>query len=134
MGKARPRSSPLNLTLDAGALIALERGDGKMIALLDQAQKRNVGFHVPAGVVGQVWRDGSRQATLARFFRTEAVLVVALDGQLARTCGELCGAAGTSDVIDASVVIVAKLHRGPIITSDADDLKRLDRKAVLIDI
>lgn len=134
MGKARTRSSPLNLTLDAGALIALERGDGKMIALLDRAQKRNVSFHVPAGVVGQVWRDGSRQATLARFLRAEAVLVVALDSQLARTCGELCGAAGTSDVIDASVVVVARQHRGPIITGDVDDLKRLDRKAVLIDI
>src|SRR5687768_1954357 len=73
MGKARTRSSPLNLTLDAGALIALERGDGKMIALLDRAQKQNVRFHVPAGVVGQAWRDGSRQATLARFLRTDAV-------------------------------------------------------------
>jgi predicted nucleic acid-binding protein len=134
MGKARTRSSPLNLTLDAGALIALERGDGKMIALLDQAQKRNVSFHVPAGVVGQAWRDGRRQATLARFLRTEAVHVVALDGLLARTCGELCGAAGTSDVIDASVVVVARQQRAPIITGDADDLKRLDRKAVLIEV
>jgi hypothetical protein len=37
-------------------------------------------------------------------------------------------------LIDASVVVVARQHRGPIITGDADDLKRLDRKAVLIDI
>jgi hypothetical protein len=63
-----------------------------------------------------------------------ALHVVALDGQLARTCGELCGAAGTSDVIDASVVVVARQQRGPIITRDADDLKRLDRKAALIEV
>src|SRR5687768_1954354 len=50
--------------------------------------------------------------------------VIALDGLLARTCGELCGAAGTSDVIDASVVVVARQQREPIITGDADALKR----------
>jgi hypothetical protein len=49
MGKARARSSPLNLVLDAGALIALERGDGKMIALLHQAQKRPVCYCNGAG-------------------------------------------------------------------------------------
>lgn len=92
-----------------------------MIALLEQAQKRGANFHVPAGVAGQVWRDGSRQSTLARFLRAYEVSVVGFDDQLARVCGELCGAAGTSDVVDASVVIVARQDNGPIIAGDVDD-------------
>jgi hypothetical protein len=67
MGKARARSQTTNgLTLDAGALIALERGDRRLLALLGEALRRGLFFRVPAGVVGQVWRDGRKQATLAR--------------------------------------------------------------------
>ena len=37
MGRTRTRSAPTGLTLDTGALIALDRGDGRMIALLNQS-------------------------------------------------------------------------------------------------
>jgi hypothetical protein len=135
MGQARARSSsPPNMTLDAGALIALERADGKMIALLREAAKRRFNFCVPAGVVAQAWRDGRCQAILARFLRTDEVSIVALDGQLARACGELCAVSGTSDVVDASVVLVARQQCGSIVTADGGDLKRLDPKAHLVDI
>lgn len=133
MGKARAASkaSPRNqgVTLDAGALIALEKGDGRMIALLQQALKMKRHFHVPAGVVGQVWRRGNRQVTLARFFHSVDVRIEPLDEHLAKACGELCGACGTSDVIDASVVISARMHGGVIISSDPDDLTQLDPRA-----
>ena len=56
MGAARARSS-LGLTLDAGALIALERGDRRVVALLREALDRRVRICVPAGVVAQVWRN-----------------------------------------------------------------------------
>ena len=129
MGKTRATSQTQGVTLDAGALIALEKGDRRMIALLQQALLRRLRFHVPAGVVGQVWRDGRRQATLARFFRSVGVYVEPLDEDLARACGELCAAARTADVVDASVVISARAHQGPIITSDPDDLYKLDPRA-----
>ena len=45
------------VTLDAGALIALDRGDKRMIALLQRALNQGRVFRVPAGVVGQAWRD-----------------------------------------------------------------------------
>src|SRR5439155_17788414 len=61
------------------------------------------------------------QVELARFLRSQEVEIVPLDGELARSCGELCGATGTSDVIDASVVILAREHRDSIVTSDPDD-------------
>jgi hypothetical protein len=65
-------------------------------------------FRVPAGVVGQAWRDGRVQVNLARFLRSEEVDIIPLDEQLARSCGELCGAANSSDIIDASVVILCQ--------------------------
>ncbi len=134
MGKARARTSPAGLTLDAGALIALERGDRRMIALLRRVVSERRALRVPAGVVAQVWRDGRSQAILARFLRAEGVQIEPLDAALARACGELCGAANTTDVIDASVVIAANEHGDLIVTSDPHDLRRLDRKAQLIRI
>lgn len=102
-----------------------------MIALLQELQKRSGRAHVPAGVVGQAWRDGTRQALLARFLRSSHVEIIALDGELARACGELCSAAGTTDVIDASVVLVARQHDDTIVTGDVDDMRELDPSARL---
>lgn len=120
------------LVLDAGALIALERRDGRMIALLAQALAQGRRIRVPAGVEGQAWRNGRFEVTLARFLRSEEVEIVALDAALARACGGLCGGTGSADVIDASVVMVARVGRDPIVTSDPADLRRLDPGAELI--
>ena len=49
-----------------------------------------------------------------------------LDRTLAEAAGTLCGRARTSDVVDASVVLVARRERAVVITSDIDDLRRLD--------
>jgi hypothetical protein len=134
MGKTRARPATAGITLDAGALIALDRGDKRMIALLDQAVAQRRKFHIPSGIVGQSWRDGRVQVTLARFLRADEVEVVSLDGQLARACGELCGITSTSDVIDASVVLVARERNDVIVTSDPDDLRRLDPKSPIVRI
>lgn len=131
MGKTRAASKTKGVTLDAGALIALERGDRRMIALLQQTLKTKRRLHIPAGVVGQVWRNGAKQVTLARLFRSSDVQIEPLDEPLARACGELCGAAGSSDIIDAAVVISARAHGGVIISSDPDDLSRLDPRACI---
>jgi hypothetical protein len=103
-----------------------------MIALLDRALAQGRTFRVPAGVVGQAWRDGRVQVVLARFLRSEEVEIVSLDEQLARSCGELCAATNSPDVIDASVVILARERRDPIVTSDPNDLRRLDSAAQII--
>ena len=79
---------------------------------------------MPAGVVGQAWRDGRVRVALGRSLRSLEVEIVLLDDQLARSCGELCAASNSLDVIDASVVIVAKERRDPIVTSDTNDLQR----------
>ena len=133
MGGTRARTAP-GLVLVAVALIALDRGDKRMIALLDRALTQGRAFRVPAGVVGQAWRDGRVQVTLARFLRSEEVEIVPLDEQLARSCGELCGATSSADIIDASVVILARQRRDPIVTSDPNDLRRLDPSAQIIPV
>ena len=134
MGKAGAVEAA-GITLDAGALVALERGQGRMIALLAESMKQNRQFHVPAGVLGQTWRDGRRQAILARFLRTEEVTVVPLDGAMARAAGELCGRSGSSDVIDASVVLTARQCGDVlVVTSDVRDLRRLDPKARFVSV
>jgi predicted nucleic acid-binding protein len=60
------------------------------------------------------------------------VEIAPLDEQPARACGEHCEAANSADVVDASVVILARGRRGPIVTSDPDDLRRLDPAAQII--
>ena len=131
MGRTRTRAKA-GITLDTGALIAFDRGDKRMIALLDRALAKGLVFRVPSGVVAQAWRNGRVQATLARFLRSDEVEILPLDEHLARSCGELCGATNTSDVIDASVVILAKERQDQIVTSDPTNLRRLDPAAEII--
>ena len=132
MGRTHAAAAQAGLTLDAGALRALDRGDKRLIALLGRALAQRLKFQVPSGVVGQVWRDGRIQAALARFLRIDEVEIVPLDEPLARACGELCGATGTADIIDASVVILAKQRGDRIVTSDPRDLRRLDPTCAII--
>jgi hypothetical protein len=114
------------LTLDASALIAFERNERAVVAIVARAQQLGVRFAAPAGVVGQVWRDGSRQARLARLLGSNLLDVVPLDDRRARAAGQLCGVAGTRDVVDASVILCAREHGHGVLTSDVDDLTLLD--------
>jgi predicted nucleic acid-binding protein len=134
VGQARIVSTSAGVTLDAGALIALERGDRRMLALLEQILAQRLELHVPAGVVGQTWRDRKRQVTLARFLRAKEVRVIPLDAALARACGELCGSKSTTDVVDAAVVLSARRTGDRIVTSDPRDLRHLDSKSVIISV
>jgi predicted nucleic acid-binding protein len=117
------------LTLDAGALIALERGDERVRALLQRAvAEPGVTLHIPAGVLAQVFRDPRRQTRLARLLKHDRTSIVPLDDQTARVVGLLLGLRNCSDAIDASVAVCARRYRQGIVTSDPDDLRRLDPK------
>jgi hypothetical protein len=113
------------VTLDAGALIAFERNDRRVVGLLAQALERELPIAVPAGVVAQVWRDGARQARLARLLAAREVEVEPLDDARARAAGQLCGVTGTRDVVDASVVLCARARGHVVLSSDAEELRRL---------
>ena len=118
MGTRRPRP----VVLDAGALIAVERADRRIVALLELAQD----IHVPAGALAQAWRNPMRQVRLVRVMSSDGVMIHPLDAATARAAGQLCAATATSDVIDASVVILARMVDGVTVTSDSDGLRRID--------
>ena len=122
MGKARPQT----VVLDTGALIAFERGDAKMRALVREALKTRARLVIPAGVLGQAWRGAARQVPLRALVKMPTTIVPSLDQVLAEAAGVLCGRVGCSDVIDASVVLVARRERAVVVTSDVQDLRRLD--------
>jgi hypothetical protein len=114
------------LTLDAGALIALDRDDRRVIALLARAAETAARVTVPATALAQAMRRPSRQARLARLVRQPTTDLVPLDGLDATTVGILLAATGTADIADAHVVVCARRARQAVITSDPDDLRRLD--------
>jgi len=122
------------LTLDAGALIAFERRDRFVVSLLVRSLELELGIAVPAGALAQAWRDGRRQARLARLLRSTRVQVDPLTDQRARAAGQLCGATGTRDIVDASVVLCAREHGRSVATSDVTDLARLDPRLRLISV
>ncbi len=118
MGAQRTRP----VVLDAGALIAVERADRRVVRLLELAEQ----VHVPGAVVAQVWRNPARQVRLVRVLAAEEVTIAPLDGLEARAVGQLCGASGTADVADASVALLARRVGGVAVTSNPDDLRRID--------
>lgn len=123
---------PGAVVLDAGALVAFERNDRRVRRLVELAADHGRRLHVPAGVLGQVWRDGARQARLARLVKSGVLDVRALDLDEARAAGVTCGLSGTADVIDASVAILARRHGAIVVTSDPADLHRLDPGLTLV--
>lgn len=111
------------LILDAGALVAVDRADRATIARLRAAQQHGLELRTNAMVVAQAWRDRhGRQVSLTRLLQaTDVRAVTQRDG---REAGVLQGEAGTSDPVDATVVLLA----GPgdrILTSDPADMARL---------
>lgn len=103
-----------------------------MVMMVARAIELELRFWVPAGVVGQAWRNGRRQARLAQLLNAPLVEVVPLSDAQARAAGQLCGATKTRDVIDASVVLLARAQGVCAVTSDIGDLKRLDPNLELI--
>jgi len=113
----------MTIVLDAGALIAIERGDRKLLAIVNRERLAGRLPLTHGGVIGQVWRGGNgRQAALARIL--PGVEVSALDDDLGRQAGVLLGRAGQADVIDAAVVLLAR-DGDEVYTSDPDDLRDL---------
>lgn len=112
----------MTLVLDTGALLALERNDRQMWVRLKGAQLDGELPLTHAGVVGQAWRGGPRQARLAQAL--DGIETAPLDLELGRRAGQLLGRAGLADVIDAAVVLLTS-DGDYIATSDHDDLARL---------
>src|SRR5579862_4626821 len=104
------------ITYDTGALLAAEKGDRSLWALHRQALERGIRPSVPAGVLAQAWRGGP-QAELSRLLA--GCRFEPLDELTSRLAGAACARSKRSDIVDASVVVVA-IGRGDVVcTSDA---------------
>jgi predicted nucleic acid-binding protein len=120
------------LTLDTGALIAFERRRPELLVLLELTRRAGGAVHVLPGVLAQAWHGGPRQARLAQFLDSPNVVFPVFDDLTARGVGELCGLTGHADVVDVHVVLHARLHGHRVVTTDPDDLRRVDPRLPLI--
>jgi hypothetical protein len=115
------------LLLDAGALIAIDRGDRTTWLRIEAAERNGFDVLTHAMVLAQVWRDATgRQARLARAL--EGVNVRSVGERLGREAGLLLARSGTDDPIDAALVLLAS-DGDRILTSDVTDIERLAMRA-----
>jgi hypothetical protein len=113
----------IGVTFDAGGLIALDRNDRRVLALVARASERGMRITIPATALAQAIRNPARQARLSRLIRQARTDLIPLDGPNATAVGLLLARTGTADIVDAHVVICARRAGQPVVTSDAGDLR-----------
>lgn len=118
--------------LDAGALIALERGSRWAISLMRGTVADGGLLIVPASVLAQVLRDPSRQYEIWKLATNKKTIVVAMGLEEAKLIGALLAKSRSSDVVDAHVVLCGQTFRMAILTSDPKDLAALDGELELL--
>ena len=111
------------VVLDAGGLIAFERADEGIAALIDHVARIQATVVVPASALAQVWRGAPRSARLSQLLaNTESD---PLDERRAKEVGERLGSRDKADVADAHVVCCALECNAIVVTSDRDDMEAL---------
>jgi hypothetical protein len=110
------------IVLDSGALIALERNDRALWAVLKVSALKSRDVVVPSAALARVWRATAAQAQLSKALQ---FCVIASFDAIARPVGELCGRTRTTDICDAQVAIVAATQGDVLYTSDPRDMYRL---------
>jgi len=117
------------LTLDTGALIALERQRKRIREVVAVAQAGKDRITVPACAIAEWWRGPDKRRHLIRaMFDVEP-----LDEALAKLAGEALASLRKKSDVDAGVtidaiVMASAARRGDVVyTSDLDDLGRFAR-------
>lgn len=111
--------------IDAGPFI-VDGGNvnSRLWALIKRATERGDELHTTHPVLAQVWRDPARQANLARavrHFETHSL-------DESRSVGRRLARAGTADVVDAHLAVVAESLGTFILTGDPDDMTALNAR------
>jgi hypothetical protein len=99
--------------MDAGSLIALDRHDRKVLALLARSAEHGMRITIPATALAKVLRNPARQSRLSRLIRQSFTDLVPSDGRDATAVGLLLSRTGTSEIADAHVVVCAERPASP---------------------
>ena len=83
-----------------------------------------LGARTSAAVVGQVWRDGRKQANLARVLAGVGIEPLSRDD--GKRIGELLAQAGSPDIVDAHVALMV-MPADLVLTSDPGNIRELLR-------
>jgi predicted nucleic acid-binding protein len=128
-------SQVLGLTLDTGALLALDHRVKAplMLTRIDELRYRRGTLCIPAGVIAQAWRS-PQQVHLARLIFSLDTEIAVMDLDVARSVGHLCAASGHHDVIDVHVALCARERGHAVVTSDHQDIARVDPSLVILRI
>jgi hypothetical protein len=115
------------VTLDTGALIALDQPSKARVvhAHLHEVRRGSGTICIPADVIAQAWRT-PRQARLAQLLKSPDVEIAVLTPAAARVVGAVCAASGHDDIVDVHVALCARERRHAVLTSDPDDIARVD--------
>lgn len=112
----------MKAVLDAGALVAVDRRDRAIGARLRVLQQHGTPIRVSSSVVGQVWRDGRKQANLSRVLAGTGIEALGKDD--GKRIGELLALTGSADIVDAHVALMTA-PGDLVLASDPDDIRNL---------
>ena len=115
------------LTLDTGALIALEKQRKGMTAVVEAARQGRVSIVVSSNALAEWWRGRTdRREYILKMFRVQD-----LDERIAKLAGEALASLSRRGVdvndkvtIDATVIATAALYGPNLYTGDFDDMQR----------
>lgn len=112
------------MIFDAGVFLALEDPARRrvIVALVELMRSEGVAPVTNDPVLAQVWREPALQVPLTKLLKT---MIVYRFGD-PRVIGVRCAKAGTSDVVDASLAVLADQLGLSVLTSDPDDFVGLN--------
>lgn len=109
------------LTLDTGALVAIERRKRQVLAFVDRCLDEERDVTVPTAVIAEWWRGQRGMSRALQGMRIEV-----LDERIARLAGESLASLSSGSSITDAIVMASAANRGDIVlTSDVSDLEAL---------
>ncbi len=112
------------MIFDAGVFIALENPSQRRIvlALVERMRAEGIDPATNDAALAQAWRDPAKQAPMAMLVKATTVYPFGDP----RVIGRRCALANGSDVVDASLAVLADQLDMTIVTTDPTDIARLD--------
>ena len=117
------------VTLDTGALVALERYRKGMAQVLESARQARVSITVPSNAIAEWWRG----ATDRRDYVRRMLVIQDVDETVAKLAGEALAwlkprhvEIDDSVTIDATVMATAALYGPNLYTGDIGDMQRFE--------